>query len=121
MPPKRKLNEKESAADPSSESLTYDAAQALVRRLVTQFGIDPTDCADNDVGVSFSKVSYAQAAPLVGLDPSLGLQDIATFEIHCSRIPTELFKTIVADMDVIRSSLCSQDGRGKIEILLAGF
>lgn len=53
------------------------------------------------MGVSFSEVTYAQAAPLVGLNPDLELQDISTFEIHRSRIPTDLFKSIVADMDVM--------------------
>jgi hypothetical protein len=48
--------------------------------------------------VSFSN---AEVAPLVGLDPHLELQDILTFEIHRSRIPTDLFKSIVVDMDVM--------------------
>lgn len=94
MPPKRKR----------SEPLTHDAAQALIRRLMTQFDIDPTllaDAAEDVAGVSFSKVTYAEAAPLVGLDPDLELQDISTFEIHRSRIPTDLFKSIVVDMDVM--------------------
>jgi hypothetical protein len=96
MPPKRKRSNKEStipAAD-SLETLTYDAAQALIRRLMTQFDINPTDSPGqsdsfslwNPVFCSFSKVTYAQVAPLVGLDPDLELQDISTFEIHRSRI-----------------------------------
>ena len=52
------------------------------------------------VGVSFSKVTYA-IAPFVGLNPLRFLRDIRTFEIHRSRIPTHLFKSIVTDMDII--------------------
>ena len=50
---------------------------------------------------SFSKVTYAQTAPLVGLDPDNRLGDIETFEIHRSRIPTHLFRSIVTDMDIM--------------------
>ena len=47
------------------------------------------------------KGNYAQSAPRVGLDPDLELQDIQKFEIHQSRIPTDLFKSIVTDMDAM--------------------
>jgi hypothetical protein len=47
------------------------------------------------------KGNYAQSAPRVGLDPDLELQDIQTFEIHRSRIPTDLFQSIVTDMDAM--------------------
>ncbi|KAF8224600.1 hypothetical protein L208DRAFT_1310410, partial [Tricholoma matsutake] len=56
---------------------------------------------EHGIGVSFSKVTYAAVAPLVGLDPLRSLKDIRTFEIHRSRIPTHLFKSIVTDMDVM--------------------
>ena len=56
---------------------------------------------ENGVEVNFSKVTYAQVAPLVGLQPSNQLQDIETFGIHRSRIPTDLFKSIVMDIDVM--------------------
>ncbi|KAM6492144.1 hypothetical protein JOM56_011868 [Amanita muscaria] len=46
-------------------------------------------------------VTYAQVAPLVGLDPNKELGDIGTFEIHRSRIPTHLFRSIVIDMDIM--------------------
>jgi hypothetical protein len=48
-----------------------------------------------------SKVTYAQLAPHVRLDPDLELQDIHMFEIHRSRIPTDLFQSIVTDMDAM--------------------
>ena len=50
---------------------------------------------------SFSKITYAQAAPLVGLDPGNELSDIGSFEIHHSRIPTCLFRSIVVDLDIM--------------------
>ncbi|KAF8233174.1 hypothetical protein L208DRAFT_1268124, partial [Tricholoma matsutake] len=58
---------------------------------------------EHGVGVSFSKakVTYAETAPLVGLDPFKSLKDITTFEIRRSRIPTYLFKSIVTDMDMM--------------------
>jgi hypothetical protein len=56
---------------------------------------------DDSGPVSLSKVTYAQVAPLVGLDPGNELSDIGTFEIHRSRIPTHLFRSIVIDMDIM--------------------
>ena len=50
IPTKIKRGNKEStipAADPSSETLTYDAARALIRRLMTQFNIDQTLLEDS--------------------------------------------------------------------------
>lgn len=70
-----------------------------------QFRVDPAMLEDDDsepgVGVSFSKVTYAEVAPLVGLQPWNELKDIEIFEIHRSRIPTNLFKSIVMDIDVM--------------------
>jgi hypothetical protein len=48
------------------------------------------------VGVRFPKVTYAQVAPLVGLEPYNNLKDIKTFDL--CRFPTDLFKEIVMDM-----------------------
>jgi len=53
------------------------------------------------VGVSFSKVTYDDVAPHVGLQPWNELQDIETFRLHRSRIPTNVFKAIVTDLDVM--------------------
>jgi len=99
MPSKRKrgyYEEPTTRTESSSETLTEDAAQLLIRRLLTEFNIDPTLLAAED-----GRVSFSNAAPLVGLDPDLELQDISTFEVHRSRISTELFKSIVEDMDVM--------------------
>ncbi|KAK2467434.1 hypothetical protein APHAL10511_000669 [Amanita phalloides] len=56
---------------------------------------------DQSLDVSFSRVKYTQVAPFVGLDPAKRLLDIGTFELHRSRIPTNLFKSIIEDMDLV--------------------
>jgi hypothetical protein len=53
------------------------------------------------VGISFAKVTYMEVAPFIGLDPSKALRDIETFHLHRARIPTDLFKSIVKDLDVM--------------------
>jgi hypothetical protein len=50
---------------------------------------------------SFSNVQYEDIAPFVGLQPHLEMSDIKTFSLHRSRIPTELFKSIVQDIDAM--------------------
>jgi hypothetical protein len=49
----------------------------------------------------FSKKYYNRAAPIVGLDPLLGMHDVPLFTLRRSRIPTALFKDIVKDMDIL--------------------
>jgi hypothetical protein len=44
---------------------------------------------------------YAQVAPHIGLQHWKGLKDIETFKLHHSRIPTNVFKSIVMDIDVM--------------------
>lgn len=56
---------------------------------------------EDRIEVSFSKVTYNQMAPFVNLQPNEGLRDIITFELHRSRIPTTLFKSIVQDIDMM--------------------
>lgn len=51
--------------------------------------------------VSFSKVKFLDIAEFVGLDPLKNLKDIKTFDLHRSRIPTKIFKSIVEDMDIL--------------------
>jgi hypothetical protein len=53
------------------------------------------------MNLSFSKVKYADIAPFVGLQPGLDMDDIETFDLHRSRIPTALFESIVQDIDVM--------------------
>ena len=51
--------------------------------------------------VSFANVEYSSIADIVGLNPFQNLKDIGTFDLHRSRIPTHLFKSIVEDMDIL--------------------
>ena len=51
--------------------------------------------------VSFSKVTYRDIAPRVGLDNLLKGNDMHTFDIHRARIPTPLFKAIVEDLGIV--------------------
>ncbi|KAF8313497.1 uncharacterized protein EI90DRAFT_2949824 [Cantharellus anzutake] len=101
MAPKRP-RDNTGAADASTDIPapdTPDAAMTVVRRLVKQFSLD-VQIEDDDSGL-FSKVTYGDVAPLVGLEPGNALKDIGTFEIHRSRIPTDLFKSIVMDLDIL--------------------
>jgi len=88
-----------------SEIQDSEAAEAAVRSLIERFGLtqfqDNSSGLEGGTGVSFSKVTYEAVAPLVGLDAYENLTDAKTFEIHRSRIPTDLFKSIVMDMDVM--------------------
>jgi len=56
---------------------------------------------DQGLSVSFSHVVYSDIAPFVGLDHTRRMKDIETFELHRSRIPTALFKSIAQDMDMM--------------------
>jgi hypothetical protein len=56
---------------------------------------------EDGLAVSFAQVKYEDVAPFVGLDPYRYLKDIGTFELHRSRIPTTLFKSIIQDMDMM--------------------
>jgi hypothetical protein len=56
---------------------------------------------EKGLDVSFSGVKYDEIALFVGLDPFRFLKDIGTFELHRSRIPTNLLKSILGDMDIM--------------------
>ncbi|KAF8332067.1 uncharacterized protein EI90DRAFT_3123141 [Cantharellus anzutake] len=106
MAPKRPRHNTGAADTPTDIPApdTPDAALTVVRRLVKQFSLDvqiEDDDSEHGVGVGFSKVTYDDVAPLVGLEPWNALKDIGTFEIHRSRIPTDLFKSIVMDIDIL--------------------
>ena len=58
---------------------------------------------EDRLDVSFSNVQYQDMAPFVGLEPHRQMNDIATFDLYRSRIPTSLFRSIVQDMDVLLS------------------
>ena|ERR1700691_1359029 len=56
---------------------------------------------DKGLNVSFSKVKYRDIAPRVGLKFELAGKDMPTFDMHCARIPSSLFKDIIGDLQVI--------------------
>ena len=56
---------------------------------------------DEGLKFSFSNVKFRDIAELVGLDHEQKLKDLGTFTLYRSRIPTQLFKSIVEDMDVL--------------------
>ncbi|KAF5383287.1 hypothetical protein D9615_004801 [Tricholomella constricta] len=84
---------------------TRDDAMVALRSLMKQYRVDPSMLEDDDSEpgeeVRVSEITYAEVAPLVGLVHWNNLKDIGVFEIHRSRIPTNLFKSIVMDMDVM--------------------
>ncbi|KAF8341291.1 uncharacterized protein EI90DRAFT_3033376 [Cantharellus anzutake] len=69
----------------------YDFHLESLQEIILEKGLD----------ASFSDVKYNRIAPFVGLDPLEFLQDIETFELHRSRIPTVLLRSIIEDMDIM--------------------
>ena len=64
-------------------------------------------CIDDYIDISFfSKLTYADMARFVGLNPHGNMHDIVTFDLHRSRIPTSLFELIVDDMDILLPQYC---------------
>jgi len=58
---------------------------------------------EHNLNVSFSKVQYADIAPLVGLDPTIEGQDIPTFEMFHARLPSRIFPLIVDDLQMFET------------------
>jgi len=56
---------------------------------------------DKCMETSFSNVKYEDMAKFVDLNPWLQLNDIGMFNLQHSHIPTDLFQSIVEDMDVL--------------------
>jgi len=65
------------------------------------FGSSITYLPDEGLKVSFAKVKYEDISEFVGLEPLRKLNDVGTFTLHRSRIPTNVFKSIVEDMDIM--------------------
>ena len=61
--------------------------------------------SEKGLNISFSKVEYPKIAEAVGLSPMYGFNDVPLFDIrvHRSRIPTALFRDILADIDLLSS------------------
>ena len=87
----------------------YIFSPSLLQQIVTgpffffdsQKLFDRVYSLEDGLGFSFFNAQYQHIAPFVGLDPNRNMHDIATFDLHRSRIPTSLFKSIVQDMDVL--------------------
>ncbi|KAF8347429.1 hypothetical protein F5887DRAFT_1172624 [Amanita rubescens] len=69
----------------------HNFSPSLLRQILT----------DHRLGGSFYNVQYRDMAAFVGLDPNRNMNDVATFDLYRSRIPTSLFKSIVEDMDLL--------------------
>ncbi|KAG2076542.1 hypothetical protein BDR04DRAFT_1068035 [Suillus decipiens] len=53
------------------------------------------------LNISFSNVQFQDIAPLVGLDHLRLANEMKTFPLHRSRIPTQLFRSIIEDLDAM--------------------
>ena len=63
--------------------------------------MDANTFSEKGLNVSFSNVKFIDIAPFVNLDYIRNLGDALLFDLRRSRTPTELFKDIVSDMDVL--------------------
>ena len=63
--------------------------------------MDANTFSEKGLNVSFSNVKFIDIAPFVNLDYIRNLGDALLFDLRGSRTPTELFKDIVSDMDVL--------------------
>lgn len=51
--------------------------------------------------INFANIQYDAVAPFVGLRPTCDMRNIPTFDLHRSRIPTPLLKSIVQSIDLM--------------------
>jgi len=56
---------------------------------------------DEGLKSSFSHIKFRDIAEFVGLEHEQKLKDLGTFDLYRSRIPTQLFRSIVEDMDLL--------------------
>jgi hypothetical protein len=79
-----------------SSAITSDASAevALLHIMMEEHNFRPSLLA-------FLTYNTRKLLLFVGLDPIRNMNDIATFELYRSRIPTSLFRSIVQDMDVL--------------------
>jgi len=56
---------------------------------------------DESLKFSFSQIKFSDIAEYVGLEHEQKLKDLGTFDLYRSRIPTQLFRSIVEDMDLL--------------------
>ncbi|KAL1987668.1 hypothetical protein VTN96DRAFT_2909 [Rasamsonia emersonii] len=63
----------------------------------------------NGLEISFSKVKYVDIAPRVGLDPLKREQDIPLFDMFRARLPNEIFRKIIEDIDLFSKQYGTMD------------
>ena len=63
--------------------------------------MDASTFSEKGLNVSFSNVKFIDVAPFVNLDYIRNLGDAPLFDLRRSRIPTDFFKDIVSDMDIL--------------------
>jgi uncharacterized protein YbgA (DUF1722 family) len=56
---------------------------------------------DEGLRFSFSNIKFRDIAEFVGLEHEQKLKDLGTFNLYRSRIPTQLSRSIVEDIDVL--------------------
>lgn len=57
--------------------------------------------AEKGLNINLSNIDFLDVAQFVGLEPLWNFRDAPSFDLHRSRIPTALFRNIVADMDIL--------------------
>ncbi|KAF8323459.1 uncharacterized protein EI90DRAFT_3130311 [Cantharellus anzutake] len=108
MPKRPRLDD---ASEDALEEEVLDAisnnqsAAVAILSLTRKYNFDLTALIarldEQSINLSFSNVNYGQMAPNVHLDPSKELADAPSFELYRSRIPTTLFRDIIADINKI--------------------
>lgn len=89
----------------SSLISNYESAEAALLWLLNAYRFDRNvlrkSVRDKRAEPNFYNVNFEDMAEFVELNPRLELDDIGTFNLHRSRIPTDLFRSILEDMDVL--------------------
>lgn len=85
----------------SSLISNYESAEAALLWLLNAYRFDRNvlrkSVRDKRAEPNFYNVNFEDMAEFVELNPRLELDDIGTFNLHRSRIPTDLFRSIVED------------------------
>ncbi|KAH9063952.1 hypothetical protein EDB87DRAFT_84550 [Lactarius vividus] len=101
--------------------------QVALLHLMDDFDFErlKTSLMEKGSNINLSNVEYLDVAQFVGLEPLWNFSDAPSFDLHRSRIPTALFRDIVADTghfaDAIRDSARPYHRRSKVLHLVALF
>ena len=63
----------------------------------------------NTLDISFSKVTYVDIAPRVGLEPVRRGGDILSFEMFHARLPSDIFYKIIEDVEIFSAQYGDMD------------